>query len=218
MRSEFRTIVRVSAVAVVMAASACGGGSEGDVSSTDSPDSVTSATNAVAQPAVGASTQPSTSVTLSGSVATVGNAGKGDLPDACTLLSGASVAAAIGKSASVSQPQKPNESSSRCEWALGELHSLSLTVRAGPNAENTFNNTVKVTGFTHVPMTGADGWINLGARESQKDNPRDYRLVSFGAYDGTYYVYFTLQEPDRDDGASTQLALSLATEVYNALG
>ena len=54
----------------------------------------------------------------------------------------------------------------------------------------------------------------LGARETG----RDYRLVVFEAYDGTYYIHLSLQGPDRDDGAASQVATSLASEVYATLG
>ena len=82
----------------------------------------------------------------------------------------------------------------------------------GPNAESTYNNTT-ATGFTPIDFAPADGWLMLGARESD----RNYRLIAFAGYDGDHYVYFTLQGPDRDDAAATAIATALASEIYALL-
>ncbi len=110
------------------------------------------------------------------------------------------------------QPQPPNEASSRCDWAPGNEHNLALQVRAGANAENTYNNTI-TTGFTQIDFAPANGWLMLGARESD----RNYRLIAFAGYDGVHYVYFTLQGPDRDDAGAEQIATALASEIYALL-
>ena len=89
---------------------------------------------------------------------------------------------------------------------------MALQVRAGANAENTYNNTI-VTGFTQIDFAPANGWMMLGARESD----RNYRLIAFAGYDGVHYVYFTLQGPDRDDAAATEIATALASEIYALL-
>ncbi len=94
----------------------------------------------------------------------------------------------------------------------GGAHSLALPVRAGANAENTYNNTI-VTGFTQIDFAPANGWMMLGARESAGDS----RLIAFAGYDGVHYVYFTLQGPDRDDAAAEQIATALASEIYALL-
>jgi hypothetical protein len=203
--------------AVVVALSGCGGGDDAEAVGSSVVASSVEASPASAETTL--DTTPTTSndsdagptSTDAGSTAT-GGGSSGTLPDACTLLTSASVAEAIGESAQGVQPQPPNEASSRCDWAPGGAHSLALQVRAGANAENTYNNTT-ATGFTPIDFAPADGWTMLGARESD----RNYRLIAFAGYDGDHYVYFTLQGPDRDDAAANQIATALASEIYALL-
>ncbi len=205
--------------AVVVALAGCGGGDdsgsaakavEASSASADSTLDTTTPTSDTTLPTADPTT-PTSNGSGAGSTAT-GGGSSGTLPDACTLLTSASVAEAIGESAQGVQPQPPNEASSRCDWAPGGAHNLALQVRAGSNAEHTYNNTT-ATGFTPIDFAPADGWTMLGARESD----RNYRLIAFAGYDGDHYVYFTLQGPDRDDAAANQIATALASEIYALL-
>jgi hypothetical protein len=212
-----RAAAAIFAVAVALAG--CGGGDDADAvgssveASSASPETTLDTTTPTSDTTTPTSdtTTPTSNDSGAGSTAT-GSGSSGTLPDACTLLTSASVAEAIGESAQGVQPQPPNEASSRCDWAPGGAHSLALQVRAGSNAENTYNNTT-ATGFTPIDFAPADGWLMLGARESD----RNYRLIAFAGYDGDHYVYFTLQGPDRDDGAATAIATALASEIYALL-
>ena len=201
--------IRWVSVAIVAVLAGCGGGDDRGAASASSAAELGSSVAAVDS----TDTTPTSAASSADASTGPGDAPAGPLPDACTLLSSESVASAIGGTPRPSQPQKPNEISSRCIWSPGDPHSLNLDVRAGSNAETTFNNTI-VGGFTQVPLAPAEGWIMLGARETG----RDYRLVVFEAYDGTYYIHLSLQGPDRDDGAASQVATSLASEVYATLG
>jgi hypothetical protein len=200
--------VAVATLTVLLAgAAACGGDDSADDTSATG-----TTTTTIAGGGGGATTEAALTTTTAPGSSAGGGSAPGDLPDACTLLDDASVAAAIGASASGAAPQPANETSTSCDWAKGQPHSLALQVRAGTNAASSFANAIGA-GFSEVDLEPAEGWIRLGARESA----RDYRLVSFAAYDGTYYVYFTLQGPDRDDAASTDVAISLAEVVYASL-
>jgi hypothetical protein len=203
--------VRWVSVAILAALAGCGGGDDGGAAAASSAAGLGS-TVAVVDSTDSTDSSPTTAAASAEDTTGSGDAPAGPLPDACTLLSSASVASAIGGTPAPSQPQKPNEISSRCIWSPGAAHSLNLDVRAGSNAETTFNNTI-VGGFTQVSFAPAEGWIMLGARESD----RNYRLVIFEAYDGTYYIHLSLQGPDRDDAAATQVATALASEVYAVL-
>jgi hypothetical protein len=223
--------VGLMSVAIVVTLAGCGGGDDGNVVSERAIVTTTVAETTIPCPA-----DDSASTTVSGVIdscvdfedsedsgddvaVSTGSGGSGGgavagvLPDACSLLSTGSVASAIGGTAAPSQHQKPNEISSQCDWSLGQPHSLSLVVRAGSNAENTFNNTFTEAFAVPLPPP-LKGGMELGARESA----RDYRLVILEAYDGTYYVHLTLQGPDRDDAAATQAATALVQEVYANLG
>jgi hypothetical protein len=59
--------------------------------------------------------------------------------------------------------------------------------------------------------SGADTRVRLGARETNR------RLVSVAAYNGTYYVYFTIQGPDRADAAATEIATGLVRDTLKKL-
>jgi hypothetical protein len=143
----------------------------------------------------------------------VGPPSSGALPDACTLLDQGSVDAALGISgATAESPQKPNEASSRCEWTGPTPYTLSLLVRQGSSIKSSFDNTTS-SGFGTAVLDGADASVRLGAIETA----RKYRLVSFAALTDTYYVYLSLQGPDREDGPATAAAAVLAGEVLAAL-
>jgi hypothetical protein len=202
----------VATVVVLMGLAGCGD-SGGDSSSAEAPSATAGDSNASADGTDPDEADPSAPASSGNAASGSGSAPSGDLPSACTLLSTESVEAALAGIAAAAEPQKPNEISARCIWSEGQPHSLGLDVRAGSNAEDTFNNTI-VGGFTQVDFGPAEGWIMLGARESA----RDYRLVIFEAYDGTYYIHLSLQGPDRDDAAATQVATTLASEVYASLG
>ena len=111
-------------------------------------------------------------------------------------------------------PQPATEVSSRCEWTGGSPYSLSLLVQRGSSAKSSFDNTVS-GGFAApaVTLTGADTRVRLGAHETS----RNYRLVSVAAYNGTYYVYFTIQGTDRTDAAATEIATGLIRDALKKL-
>ena len=145
----------------------------------------------------------------------------GKLPDACGLIddntagaamagTGTAAAPAVSKTA----PQPATEVSSRCEWTGGSPYTLSLLVQRGSTAKSSFDNTVS-GGFAAPASTipGADTRIRLGAHETS----RNYRLVSIAAYNGTYYVYFTIQGTDRTDDAATDIATGLVRDALKKL-
>jgi len=133
------------------------------------------------------------------------------MPDGCTLLSNEDARTAIG-AASVdgTSPQPASDMATRCEWQSGQ-YSLSLLVRIGPTARTSFDNTAD--GFTVITIPDAEAKTRLGAREPS----RNYRLVAISAFDGSSYVYISLQGPDRDDAASQEVLVSLANSVFARL-
>lgn len=136
--------------------------------------------------------------------------GRAKLPDGCTLVDDATAAAAMGAPGTKASPQAPTEISTRCEWKSG-TYSISLLVRQGEQAGSSYGNAAP--DFVPATISGADGRVRLGVRESA----RNYRLVTFLAFDGTYYVSITLQGPDRDDPAATEAAASLVRATLAAL-
>jgi hypothetical protein len=137
----------------------------------------------------------------------------GKLPDACGLVDDAAAGTAMGGSvASKAAPQAATEVSSRCEWKGGGPYSLSLLVRRGNDAKSSFDNTVS-SGFSATTLAGADARVRLGARETS----RNYRLVSYAAYNGTYFVHVVLQGPDREDAAATDAAAGLVRSALSKL-
>ena len=149
--------VRWVSLAIVALLAGCGGGDDSGAASASSAvglGSTVAATDST-------DTTPTSAASSADASTGPGDTPAGPLPDACTLLSSESVASAIGGTPRPSQPQKPNEISSRCVWSPGDAHSLNLDVRAGTNAETTFNNTI-VGGFTQVPLAPAEGWVSVG--------------------------------------------------------
>jgi hypothetical protein len=137
------------------------------------------------------------------------------LPDACGLIDDAAAVAAMGEAvASKSAPQPATDVSSRCEWKSGGIHSLSLLVQRGTTAKSSFDNTVSGGFVAPVPtLAGTDTRVRLGAPETN----RDYRLVSVASYNGTYYVYFTIQGPRRADDVATSIATGLVRDALKKL-
>jgi hypothetical protein len=158
------------------------------------------------------------STTVSRSATTPAATGK--LPDACGLIDDATAAAAMAGTATVTTPvtktvpQPPTDVSSRCEWTGGSPYTLSLLVQRGSNAKSSFDNAVS-GGFAApaVTLSGTDTRVRLGAHETS----RNYRLVSVAAYNGTYYVYFTIQGTDRTDAAATDIATGLVRDALKKL-
>lgn len=135
----------------------------------------------------------------------------GALPDACSLVSDGDAGAALGAGAIAGvAPQPPTDVASRCDWTSGQ-YTLSLLVRRGANAKSSFDNAVD--GFAETTVGGADARIQLGARETA----RNYRFVALSTWDGTHYVYFSLQGSDRDDAAADEVVTTLAGKVFEAL-
>jgi hypothetical protein len=156
----------------------------------------------------------------SGGLATT-PAATGKLPDACGLIDDktagaamAGTATAVTPAVSKTVPQAPTDVSSRCEWTGGSPYSLSLLVRRGSTAKSSFDNTVS-GGFVvpAVTLAGTDTRVSFGAHETS----RNYRLVSVAAYNGTYYVYFTIQGTDRTDAAATEIATGLVRDALKKL-
>ena len=94
--------------------------------------------------------------------------------------------------------------------AIQERH---RPVRAGSNAETTFNNTI-VGGFTQVPLAPAEGWIMLarvkpagttGSLCSRRTTAPTTSISRCRGQTGTM-------------SAASQVATSLASEVYTTLG
>ena len=148
-------------------------------------------------------------------------AATGKLPDACGLIDDATAGAAMAGTASAAAPavsktapQPATEVSSRCEWTGGSPYTLSLLVQRGSSAKSSFDNAVS-GGFSAPASTlpGTDTRIRLGAHETS----RNYRLVSVAAYNGTYYVYFTIQGTDRTDAAATDIATGLVRDALKKL-
>lgn len=133
------------------------------------------------------------------------------MPDGCTLLSNEDASAAVGVAGvEGTSPQPATDVSTRCEWQSGQ-YSVSLLVRQGPTAQASFDNTAD--GFTAITIPDAEAKTRLGAREPS----RNYRLVAISAFDGSSYVYISLQGPDRDDAASQEVLVSLANSVFARL-
>ena len=111
-------------------------------------------------------------------------------------------------------PQPATDVSARCEWAGGSPYSLSLLVQRGTVAKSSFDNAVS-GGFDApaVTVAGADIRVRLGANEK----PRNYRLVSVAAYNGTYYVYYTVQGISREDALATDMATALVRDTFKKL-
>ena len=100
------------------------------------------------------------------------------------------------------------DASTRCEWAGGAAYSLSLVVQRGTTAKSSFDNTV--SGGFNAPsstLAGADKRVRRGAHEASR------RVVSIAAFNGTCYVYFTIQGPDRADAAATDIATGLVRDT-----
>jgi len=150
------------------------------------------------------------------SKSTTSAAPSGKLPEACGLIDDATAAAAMAGTATVTKtvPQPPTDVSSRCEWTGGSPYTLSLLVQRGTNAKSSFDNAVS-GGFAApaVTLAGTDLRVRLGAHETS----RNYRLVSVAAYNGTYYVYFTIQGTDRTDAAATDIATGLVRDALKKL-
>jgi hypothetical protein len=137
----------------------------------------------------------------------------GKLPDGCGLIDAATVRAAIGNADNSGAPTTtfaPTEIATRCEWRSG-IYSISLLVRQGSTVKSDYDNARQ--GFAAATLTDAQASVRLGARESA----RNYRLVTYLTYNTTYYVSVTLQGPDRDDAAATEVAASLVRAVLAKL-
>jgi hypothetical protein len=198
---RWRRVALVAVAAVTVMSAACGG-DDGESASTSTT------------PSSGAA-QPTTTRAASGGQQTTA-AASGTMPDACGFIEDATAAAALGAPvASKKAPQAPSDISTRCDWT-GGTYTIALTVRKGSNAKSSFDNTVS-SGFTATTLTGvtgADARVSLGARETS----RNARLVSYAAYNGTYFVYITLQGPDRADAPATDAAASLVRATLSKLG
>lgn len=62
-------------------------------------------------------------------------------------------------------------------------------------------------------LPGTDTRVSLGTPETN----RDYRLVSVASYNGTYYVYFTIQGPRRADDVAIDIAKGLVRDSLKKL-
>jgi hypothetical protein len=192
-----RHFAGASLVFTAMIASGCGGDDSGSATPTT-------------QPAGGA--QQTTTRAASGGQQTTA-AASGTMPDACGFIDDATATAALGAPvASKKAPQAPSDSSTRCDWT-GGTYTIALTVRKGSNAKSSFDNTVS-SGFAATTLAGSDARVGLGARDAS----RNARLVSYAAYNGTYFVYISLQGPDRADAAATEAAATLARATLAKLG
>ena len=87
-------------------------------------------------------------------------------------------------------------------------------MQRGTTAKSSFDNTVS-GGFVAPASTiaGVDARIRLGADETS----RDYRLVSIASYNGTYYVYFTIQGPRRTDDVANEISKGLVRDALKKL-
>jgi hypothetical protein len=208
-RARLVALVGLALVAVI--AAGCGG-DDGAASST-----TTRPTGGAAQPTTSGAPGATTSTTRPNAQQTTttagGSAAAGKLPDGCGLFDDAAASTAMGAAvASKNAPQPANEIMSRCDWT-GGIYSIGLTVRKGTNAKSSFDNVVS-SGFSSTPLTGADARVNLGARETS----RNYRLVSYAAYNGTYFVHVVLQGRDRADAEATDAAATLVRATLSKLG
>jgi hypothetical protein len=200
----------VAVVAALMLAG-CGGDDSTATSDPTTPNAVaggsptTSETTASETTTSETTTSETTGASGGGDTSTTAASSSGTaakLPDACGLIDDATATAAMGSAGAKSAPQPPTEISARCEWTSG-TRTISLLVRQGSNAQSDYGNAAP--DFVAATIPGAEGRVRLGARESQ----RDYRLVTFLAFDGRYYVSVTLQGPDRADAPATEAAASL---------
>jgi hypothetical protein len=197
----------VAFVAALMFAG-CGGDDSPAASDPTTPNAV-----AGGSPTTTATTSATTTASGGGDMSTTAASSSGTaakLPDACGLIDDATATAAMGSAGAKSAPQPPTEVSARCEWASG-TRTISLLVRQGSNAQSDFGNAAP--DFVAATIPGAEGQVRLGARESD----RDYRLVTFLAFDGRYYVSVTLQGPDRADAPATEAAASLVRATLASL-
>ena len=188
-----RCLSRCLAIVVpLVLVSGCGGD--------DAADTVTTTTAAVGA---------TTTRTATGATA----AATGKLPDACGLIADAAAGEAMaGSVASKEAPQPATDASSRCEWKGGGPYTLSLLIQRGTTAKSSFENTTS-GGFTPATFAAGDARVRLGAHETS----RDYRIVSFAAFNGTYYVYVTVQGRERADAAATDIAAGLVRTVLSKL-
>lgn len=210
---RWRRVALVGLAVVALMSAGCGG-DDGELVST-----TTTQTGGAAQPtASGAPGATTTTTRLGGgaqqtTTAPGGGAAAGKLPDGCGFFDDTAASTAMGAAvASKNAPQPANEIMSRCDWT-GGIYSIALTVRKGTNAKTSFDNVVS-TGFVSTLLTGADARVNLGARETS----RNYRLVSYAAYNGTYFVHVVLQGRDRPDTDATEAAAALVRTTLSKLG
>ena len=174
----------------------CGGGDDATLDDADTT------------PAGGATT---TALAGTGGSPTAAVAGK--LPDACGLIDDAAAGAAMaGTVASKAANQPPTDVSATCMWAGGGIYSMSLIVRRGTSAKSSFDNTVS-SGFVATTLTGSDARVRLGAPEPA----RDYRLVSYAAYNNVHFVYLTIQGRNLADAAATEKAAGLVRTILSKL-
>jgi hypothetical protein len=195
----------VSLVLTAIVAASCGG---------DDSDAAPATSSASGNTAAAGTQQTTTRAATGTQPTTTGAAVTGKLPDVCAFLDDATAATAMGVTAVASKgaPQPATDVASRCDWT-GGIYSISLTVRKGTNAKSSFDNVVS-SGFTPTTLTGSDARVNLGARETS----RNYRLVTYAAYNGTYFVYILLQGRDRPDTEATEAAATLVRTTLSKLG
>jgi hypothetical protein len=145
---------------------------------------------------------------------TTGAAVAGKLPDVCAFFDDATASTALGGTAITNKvaPQPATDIVSRCDWT-GGIYTIALTVRKGTSAKSSFDNVVS-SGFTPTTLTGSDARVNLGAREAS----RNLRLISYAAYNGTYFVYVVIQGRDRPDTEATEAAATLVRTTLSKLG
>jgi hypothetical protein len=181
---------------LTLLSASCGGGDDAD-------ETVASATTTRAQGGSVATTVAASSA----------SGATGKLPDACALIDDATAGAAMaGTVASKAASQPPTDSSATCMWAGGGVYSMTLLVRRGTSAKTSFDNVVS-SGFAAATLAGAEARVNLGA----PDTARDYRLVTFAAYNGVHFVNLTLQGRNRPDAAATDTAAGVARVALSKL-
>ena len=192
---------------LVVVVGSCGGSDDGDTTPAAGVTTTTTRVGGANSPTTSAAATAATGATAAPGAAT------GKLPDACGLIDDAAAGAAMaGTVASKAANQPPTDSSSTCMWAGGGIYSMALIVRRGTNAKTSFENTVK-SGFAATTLAGADARVGLGVPEPA----RDYRLVTYAAYNGVHFVYLTLQGRNRPDAAATEAAAGLVRAVLSKL-
>ena len=202
--------LRRAAASVLLISFVAGCGGDDDADTTPAAGVSTTTTTRA-----GGGAAPTTASGASGSPTTTGAGGAatGKLPDACGLIDDAAAGAAMaGTVASKAANQPPTDVATTCMWAGGGIYSMSLIVRRGTSAKTSFDNTVS-SGFAATTLAGSDARVNLGAPEAA----RDYRLVSYAAYNGTHFVYLTIQGRNRADVAATEIAAGLVRTVLTKL-